>query len=93
MHEAAENEIRLEPAAAAATVADAVKVVDAAFVQQVFALSPRYCAALPGEYIDASMAFVPVLQHSGYLSADLVADQVFDPRFITAVHPEPAHYR
>lgn len=92
LHEQACNLIRLKPAEAADTVARAVKVVDAAFIRDVFSVSPRYCASLPPQYINATMAFVPALKKMGYLQDDLTEDAVFDKSFITAVHPGPHHY-
>jgi NitT/TauT family transport system substrate-binding protein len=92
LHEDACNMIRCEPAQAAAVIADALKVVDSAFVQEVFAVSPRYCASLPAAYIDAAMAFVPVLRALGYLDRALSVDEVFDTAYIEAVHPDAQHY-
>lgn len=92
LHEQACNLIRLTPAQTAETVAAAVRVVDAAFVRDVFSVSPRYCASLPPEYIAATMAFVPALQEMGYLRDDLTEDAVFDRSFIDTVHPGPHHY-
>ncbi|MCX8044422.1 MAG: ABC transporter substrate-binding protein [Desulfobacterota bacterium] len=92
LHEDACNLIRLQPEAAARIVADAVRVVDETFVKAVFSLSPRYCASLPRPYIDAAMAFVPVLMSMGFLSTTLTEEAVFDSSFIAPVHPENHHY-
>jgi len=92
LHEQACNLIRLNPDEAADTVAGTVKVVDAAFVREVFEVSSRYCASLPPQYIDATMAFVPALKEMGYIQHDLTEDTVFDKSFIAAVHPGPHHY-
>jgi NitT/TauT family transport system substrate-binding protein len=92
LHENACNMTRLEPNRAAAVIGDALKVVDAEFIQEVFAVSPRYCASLPEEYIEATMKFVPVLQKIGHLKKKLSADEVFDCSFIEKTHPESPHY-
>lgn len=92
LHEQACNMIRLEPGRAAAVVAAELKAVDAAFVKEVFAVSPRYCASLPQEYIESAMQFVPVLQKMGHLSEALSAGRVFDTSIIAEIHPEPPHY-
>jgi len=92
LHEQACNMIRCEPERAAAVIADVLKVVDSAFAREVFADSPRYCASLPAAYIDAAMAFVPVLRDLGYLDRDLSVHEVFDTEYIAAVHPDAQHY-
>jgi NitT/TauT family transport system substrate-binding protein len=92
LHENACNMIRLESEQAAKVIADALKVVDVEFIQDVFAVSPRYCASLPEEYIEATMKFVPVLQKIGHLKEKLSADQVFDCSLIEKTHPELSHY-
>ncbi|MBM4309808.1 MAG: ABC transporter substrate-binding protein [Deltaproteobacteria bacterium] len=92
LHEQACNMIRLEPGRAAVVVSGELKAVDAAFIEEVFAVSPRYCASLPPEYIEATMKFVPVLQTMGRLKEALSTDQVFNATFIKKIHPDPAHY-
>jgi NitT/TauT family transport system substrate-binding protein len=84
--------IRLESERVATVIADALKVVDVDFIQDVFAVSPRYCASLPIEYIEATMKFVPVLQKIGHLQKKLSADQVFNCSLIEKTHPEAPHY-
>lgn len=92
LHENACNMIRLEPGRAAAVIAQSLKVVDVEFIQDVFAVSPRYCASLPVDYIESTMRFVPVLQKMGHVKEALSADQVFDCSLIEKIHPEPSHY-
>jgi NitT/TauT family transport system substrate-binding protein len=92
LHENACNMIRLKPGHAAAVLAEEIQVVDAEFIQDVFAVSPRYCASLPDEYIKSTMKFVPVLQQMGHLRKALLSHQVFDCSFIDKTHPEPQHY-
>jgi len=92
LHERACNMIRLQPEHAAAVIAEHLKVVDAEFIQDVFKVSPRYCASLPNEYIESTMKFVPVLQKMGHLKEPLSADQVFNCSLIEKAHPEAPHY-
>lgn len=92
LHEQASNLIRERPAEAAAMVAGRVQAVDAAFVGRVFAVSPHYCAALPGLYRRSAMAFAPVLRALGSVDHRLSEDEVFDLSFIDRVHPEAHHY-
>ena len=92
LHEKACTSIREQPLEAARIVSQAVKVVDAEFVQNVFAISPHYCAALPQPYRAATMAFVPVLRELGYIDRELSEQEVFDQSFIGQVHAGPHHY-
>ncbi len=92
VHEEACNQILHKSDTAARAVAQEVGVVDASFVKQVFAVSPRYCASLPENYIESSMKFVPVLQSMGYLTRALSTDEVFFTDFIRKVHPQQHHY-
>jgi len=92
LHEDACNMLRLDPGRTAAVLAEPLKVVDAGFVEDVLAVSPRYCASLPQEYIDSTMKFVPVLQKMGHLKEALSTEQVFNRDLIEKVHPDPPHY-
>ena len=85
-------QIREHPGESAAVVAGAVKVVNSSFVLEVFALSPRYCAALPESYCRSALAFVAPLKKLGYLTVDLSEADVFDTGIIASVHPQPDHY-
>ena len=92
IHEAACNLMREKPGKAAAIVAKEIGIVDEAFLQQVFRVSPKYCASLPPEYIESTLAFVPVLREMGYIKRDLSEAEVFDTSLIKRVHPNPHHY-
>ena len=91
-HEAACEMIRHDPAAAAAVVAKTTGMVDADFVTEAYRISPKYCAALPPEYIRSTMKFVRTLQALGYISRPIGEDEIFDQSLIGAVHPGPHHY-
>lgn len=92
LHERACNLIRQKPVEAAEIVADEIKVVDRAFILEVFSVSPRYCASIPKDYIDATMAFIPALQEMGYLKHQLTKVDIFELSFIEKIHPGPHHY-
>ena len=92
LHEDASNLIRDEPERAARIVSELVEVVDSDFILQTYRVSPRYCADLPGEYIDSTMAFVPVLRNLGYVGNKLDEGDVFDRTVIEYVHPGEHHY-
>ena len=92
LHEDASNLIRDHPDRAAGLVSELVQVVDIEFVKETYAISPKYCASLPREYILSSMAFVPVLRNLGYIEKHLKEDAVFDTSIIQKIHSEPPHY-
>lgn len=92
LHEKASNQIREHPGEAAAVVAHAVKVVNSGFVMEVFALSPKYCSALPEDYRRSTMAFVDPLKNLGYLNGDLSEADIFDASIIETIHTGPDHY-
>ena len=92
IHEKACNLIREKPDEAAHAVSDEVKVVDTAFIKEVFSVSPLYCASLPDEYIKATMTFVPALKEAGYSDQQLTREDIFELSLIKKVHPDPHHY-
>lgn len=61
-HEDACNLIRQHPEQAARIAASEMGVVDTDFVLKTYSISPRYCAALPPEYVKSTMDFIPVLK-------------------------------
>ncbi len=91
-HEEATRLIRREPRRAAAMTAHLVELVGEDFILDTYRVSPRYCAALPSEYLRATLAFVPILRNLGYIPRALDRDDVFDLRFIQQAHPEHHHY-
>jgi NitT/TauT family transport system substrate-binding protein len=92
LHEDASNLIRDHPDRAAGLVSELVHVVDIDFVKQTYAISPKYCASLPREYIVSSMAFVPVLRNLGYIKKHLKEYAVFNTSIIQKIHFEGSHY-
>jgi NitT/TauT family transport system substrate-binding protein len=92
IHEDACNLMREKPRKAAGLAAKEIGIVDETFLQQVFRVSPKYCASLPPEYIESSLAFVPVLKEMGYIKRGLSQAEVFDTSLIETVHPNPHHY-
>jgi len=60
-HDDACHLLREHPEEAARRVHSVIKIVDEDLAREVFRASPKYCAGLPGEYIDSTMAFVPAL--------------------------------
>lgn len=92
-HEGASELIRHHPEVAAKIVSGVTGIVDEAYVLECYKVSPNYCAALPQEYLDSSMAFAGTLQRLGYTSRPLSEADVFDLHYIEKAHLGPAHYR
>jgi NitT/TauT family transport system substrate-binding protein len=92
MHKKACALIRENPTKAAKLVSKEIKGVGVDFVEKMYAVSPKYCAMLSREYIESTMAFVPVLKKRGYLKKALEEKDVFKMDYIKKVHPEPPHY-
>ncbi len=92
IHEEACNLMRENPATAASLAVKEIGIVNQEFLQQVFRVSPKYCASLPPEYIESTLAFIPVLIEMGYIKQSLNEDRVFETSLIQKVHPSPHHY-
>ncbi|WXG42068.1 MAG: ABC transporter substrate-binding protein [Candidatus Freyarchaeum deiterrae] len=92
MHKKACALIRENPKQAAKLVSKEMKGVSVDFVKKMYAVSPKYCAMLSREYMESTMAFVPVLKKLGYLKKALEEKDVFKPDYIKKVHPEAPHY-
>jgi NitT/TauT family transport system substrate-binding protein len=92
MHEAACNLIREKPDVASRTVACEVRAVPEDFVLETYRISPKYCASLPKDYTDSTMAFIPVLKRMGYLERSLRFEEVFDLFFVERAHRDASHY-
>jgi NitT/TauT family transport system substrate-binding protein len=92
MHEKACNLIREKPMEAAEIVSRLTQIVDPGFVLEAYRISPKYCAALSGEYVASTMGFVKVLKELGYISRLVAEGEIFDFRLIKKVHPGPPHY-
>ena len=92
LHEKASNFIRRKPAQAARIVSELTGIVDEDFVIEAYRVSPKYCASLSREFVDSTMAFMPVLRRLKYISRNLSEREIFDHAFIDKVHKESQHY-
>ncbi|MFX1509148.1 MAG: ABC transporter substrate-binding protein [Promethearchaeota archaeon] len=92
IHEDACNLMRENPSKAASLAVKEIGIVDETFLKQVFRVSPKYCASLPPEYIQSTLAFIPVLQEMGYIQKSLREADVFETSIIERVHSLPHHY-
>ena len=91
-HEAACEMIRHDPRGCARIVAGITGMVDEDFVMEAYRISPKYCSALPREYIASTMKFAGTLHALGYTSRLVGEGEIFDRTLIGAVHPGPHHY-
>ncbi|MFZ3384229.1 MAG: ABC transporter substrate-binding protein [Candidatus Methanoperedens sp.] len=92
LHEKASNFIRLHPKEAASLVSRLTGIVDEEFVMEAYRISPKYCAALSKEFVDSTMAFVPVLHRLKYISKIISGKEIFEYGFIEKTHTEKPHY-
>lgn len=92
LHEDACNLLREHPEEAARQVHSLIEIIDEDFAREVFRVSPKYCAALPDEYIDSALSFLPALLEMGYLAQYLTKEEVFYTDAIEKVHKERHHY-
>lgn len=92
IHETMCNMLRENPKKAGKIATQELGLNDSDFASKTFNISPRYCASLPGEYIDSTMKFIPLLKRLGYLKSDLEKEDIFCTDLIEEVHPEHHHY-
>jgi len=92
LHEEACNLVRTHPQEAAEIAANSLGMIDRDFIFEVYRISPKYCASLSKEYIDSTLAFVPFLQKTSYISNVLNARDVFHTNFVERIHREKPHY-
>jgi NitT/TauT family transport system substrate-binding protein len=92
LHEKASNFIRKNPADAARIVSELTGIVDENFVIEAYRVSPKYCASLSRDFVDSTIAFLPVLRRLKYISRNLSNREIFDHTLIDMVHKELPHY-
>jgi NitT/TauT family transport system substrate-binding protein len=92
LHEGACNLLREHPEEAARLVHSVMGIIEEDFAREVFRVSPKYCASLPEEYIDSTLAFIPTLKKLGYLARDLTKEEIFCTEAIEKIHPEGHDY-
>lgn len=73
--------LKENPHEAARIVARVVGLVDEEFVLKTSSLSPKYDAVITPEFVESTMAFVPVLRRLKYITGWPAAEDVFDMRF------------
>jgi NitT/TauT family transport system substrate-binding protein len=92
VHEQASELLRNDPVGASRDIAGLVGVVDADFVEETLAVSPRYCSKLTAGYVASTMLFVKALRERGYVKRVLSEGEIFDRSVIDKVHPGADHY-
>lgn len=91
-HEEACEQIRHDPRSAARIVATTTGMVDEDFVLDTYRISPKYCSALPPEYIFSTMRFAHTLHKLGYISHPVSEEAIFEQSLIRTIHPGNHHY-
>jgi len=91
-HEMACEMIRTEPRTCARIVSDITGIVDEEYVLETYAVSPKYCSALPPEYRASTAKFAATLNNLHYTSREISEPEIFDLSLINRVHPGPHHY-
>ncbi|NVM28706.1 MAG: ABC transporter substrate-binding protein [Candidatus Helarchaeota archaeon] len=92
LHRDACKALRETPKRIAKLVEDEIELIKEDFILETFKISPKYCAALPPEYVNSTMKFVETLRELGYIEMNLGKAVIFDFTFIERVHPEKHHY-
>jgi NitT/TauT family transport system substrate-binding protein len=92
LHEDACNLIRLKPNEAARAAARAIGIMNEDFLLDVFKVSPKYCASVPRELVESTLAFNSVLRNMGYMDKPLKKADIFDTKLVDGIHKEKPHY-
>lgn len=92
LHKKACQMLRETPREAAQLVERELELIKENFILETFKISPKYCAALPPEFVESTLKFGTVLQELGYVERELHETEIFDFSFIKKLHPEPHHY-
>ena len=92
IHESLTGFIKRRPIQAAEASSRLVGMAPPEFFIECYKVSPRYCAALPEEYIQSTMRFVETLKSLGYINRMVERDEIFDTALIHSLHPGASHY-
>jgi len=92
LHYAACKELREAPREIAGLIKKERELLEEPFILDTYRISPKYCAALPPEYVNSTMKFVATLQKLGYIQSQLIKEDIFNLSFIQKIHPEGHHY-
>ncbi|MHA1264921.1 MAG: ABC transporter substrate-binding protein [Candidatus Helarchaeota archaeon] len=92
LHKKACAKLRENPEEVARLVKNETELLPEKFILNTIKISPKYCAALPQEYIQSTMRFVATLQDLNYIRRNLSVSDIFELTFIKKIHIEPHHY-
>lgn len=93
IHEDITALLRNRPEEASAIISRFIGVVDADFVLDTIMVSPRYCAQLTEDYINATMGFVRAMKRLGYITRDIGTEEIFETSLIRDIHGLSNHYK
>jgi NitT/TauT family transport system substrate-binding protein len=92
IHEDATGLLRERPEEVSEIISGFVGIVDREFVLDTLRLSPRYCAQLTEDYIQATMDFVKAMRRLGYIDREIEPEEVFETDMIRKIHGPGDHY-
>ncbi len=92
LHEHCTEVLRNKAEDASEWISKLMGMVDRDFVLNTLRISPRYCASLPGEYIDCTEKLMKRLFDLGYIDTLPDIKDVFETTIIREIHPEEHHY-
>lgn len=92
LHRDACKALRETPKEIAKLVEDEIELIKEDFILETFKISPKYCAALPPEYVNSTMKFVVTLRELGYIKMNFGKSEIFDFSFIERIHSKKHHY-
>ncbi len=91
-HKKASDLLRNSPEKAAKKITKTFPIINKEYVKSVLEISPKYCIALPEEYLTSTAGFVNTLHKLGYIKKKLETNEIFNFKFVEKIHPENHHY-
>ncbi|MFN3478762.1 MAG: ABC transporter substrate-binding protein [Thermodesulfovibrionales bacterium] len=92
IHEDATALLRDKPEYVSEVISSFIGIVEKDFALETIMLSPRYCAQLTEDYINATMEFVKAMKRLGYIKKNIERDDIFETEIIRAIHDSGDHY-
>jgi NitT/TauT family transport system substrate-binding protein len=91
-HKRAAKLLRTSRKTAAEKISRNFGILTESYVESVLQISPKYCIALPENYINTTMQFAEKLLELGYIDQRLKISDIFESKFVNQIHPEANHY-
>ncbi|MHA1194970.1 MAG: ABC transporter substrate-binding protein [Promethearchaeota archaeon] len=91
-HKEASGLLREQPELVAKRILSNFSLTNEQYIRKVLTISPRYCMALPKEYVESTLKFVEKLHELNYIKNKLNINNIFNFSYINEIHPEKHHY-